>query len=42
MAVQVKGGANIEAPLVRDLIGTVQATQSAIGILVNLLNQLSR
>lgn len=36
IVVQVKGGANIGASLVRDLVGTVQATKSAMGILITL------
>ncbi len=36
IVVQVKGGANIGAHIVRDLIGTVQATKSAMGILITL------
>lgn len=36
IVVQVKGGANIGAQLVRDLIGTVQAAKSAMGIMITL------
>jgi site-specific DNA-methyltransferase (adenine-specific) len=36
MVVQVKGGTHIGAQIVRDLIGTVQATKSAMGILITL------
>lgn len=36
IVVQVKGGANIGAHIVRDLIGTVQASKSAMGILITL------
>lgn len=34
--VQVKGGVHIGSQIVRDLIGTVQATKSAMGILITL------
>ena len=36
IVVQVKGGHNVGAGEVRDLIGTVQNTQSAMGILITL------
>jgi DNA modification methylase len=36
IAVQVKGGTHIGAQIVRDLIGTVQSTKSAMGILITL------
>jgi DNA modification methylase len=36
IVVQVKGGANISAQYVRDLIGTVDSTKSAMGILITL------
>jgi site-specific DNA-methyltransferase (adenine-specific) len=36
IVVQVKGGAHIGAQIVRDLIGTVQSTKSAMGILITL------
>jgi site-specific DNA-methyltransferase (adenine-specific) len=36
IVVQVKGGVHISAQVVRDLLGTVQATKSAIGILITL------
>jgi site-specific DNA-methyltransferase (adenine-specific) len=36
IVVQVKGGTHIGASIVRDLIGTVQATKSAMGILMTL------
>jgi site-specific DNA-methyltransferase (adenine-specific) len=37
IVVQVKGGANIGAQYVRDLIGTVESTHSAMGILITLV-----
>lgn len=37
IVVQVKGGANIGAQNVRDLIGTVESTKSAMGILITLV-----
>jgi site-specific DNA-methyltransferase (adenine-specific) len=36
IVVQVKGGAHIGAQVVRDLLGTVQSTKSAMGILITL------
>jgi site-specific DNA-methyltransferase (adenine-specific) len=36
IVVQVKGGEHVGAQVVRDLIGTVQATKSAMGILITL------
>jgi site-specific DNA-methyltransferase (adenine-specific) len=36
IVVQVKGGTHIGAQIVRDLLGTVQATKSAMGILITL------
>ena len=36
IVVQVKGGVHIGAQIVRDLLGTVQATKSAMGILITL------
>jgi len=36
IVVQVKGGAHIGAQIVRDLLGTVQAAKSAMGILITL------
>lgn len=36
IVVQVKGGTNISSQYVRDLIGTVQSTKSAMGILITL------
>jgi site-specific DNA-methyltransferase (adenine-specific) len=36
IVVQVKGGTHIGAQIVRDLIGTVQSTKSAMGILITL------
>jgi len=36
IVVQVKGGTHIGAQIVRDLIGTVQATKSAMGMLITL------
>lgn len=36
IVVQVKGGVHISAQHVRDLVGTVQATKSAMGILITL------
>lgn len=36
IVVQVKGGTHIGAQIIRDLIGTVQATKSAMGILITL------
>jgi site-specific DNA-methyltransferase (adenine-specific) len=37
IVVQVKGGANIGAQNVRDLIGTVESTKSAMGVLITLV-----
>jgi hypothetical protein len=36
IVIQVKGGAHIGAQIVRDLIGTVQSTKSAMGMLITL------
>jgi len=36
IVVQVKGGAHIGAQIVRDLVGTVESTKSAMGILITL------